>query len=639
MPSPIQIPSPVSAPFPVPVATPHGPPTEPVAAPLQIATQRGQVPLTIAFVGVGMYSAIGLLTLVAMIFPPQRIAPTRQSRLVQRMFCVLVLVFCVLRVAWFCFPIAHVDPGAAYVVNQVCLTVFFTMFSLIAFFWAEQYHRKFYDTQTMLPRLRILFLVVNALLWVFEIVIVVLAVVLHQLPQSMEEPHVAAPNEPTAPFSWFPPAFFTPNIFSPPPIDPPVATPTSLTHDLSTFLTNILSGVSSRDASASPLIRASFATPASPTAPSPEITPAYSQDPAGGPLYQTSVYVVIMVDCLFALAFAIYGVALFVQKYTHSLGTGLRRELIITLVVTIIFFLCFLLRVIMFLYRPITGELIDPYLYRTLAYFIPEIVAVVLQVGVVYLMQYANPASGAPTVTGSGWKRQGPRPSVEDDVYYAADQDARASAMPAPIAAAHEKLMKPRPMTRTNFSNPTVASSPQTTAGTLGYHAGGFGEPHGASSPPEFGSPPSASPYATHLLNHPQVRQASASLGMEVMSSNANQVSPPGPGYLSTSSQDANATTLASLMMHSSSRLGLSDMGGPPALKGAQAKSLPKRSSLAFSGELPDSSDGGDGDDDHVPINMVRGINEAPSESSDEDFVLQHSEHESLLGPKFKPRK
>lgn len=242
-------------------------------------------------------------------------------------------------------------------------------------------------------------------------------------------------------------------------------------------------------------------------------------------MYFSSVILVIVVDFIFASGFAIYGIAIFVQKYTHALGSGLRRELIQTMVVTIVFAACFALRMVMFLYRPITGRFLNGTLYRVLAYFIPEVVAVALQVSVVYIMNHNSPSSSAATNNGglAGGRRRGrrrhnysrtqhgdyssssagagagadadatrtrttatsasanphgfttgssgnggsiQRPSVEDDVYYhQADQDLRASAMPAPLANAHERLISPpRPLLRNNFSSTSAGTSSAATA-------------------------------------------------------------------------------------------------------------------------------------------------------------------------------
>jgi len=390
--------------------------------------EASKVPLNIAFAGLALYSLIGLLTLVAMIFPPQRVTPTRQSQIVQRLFSVMVILFCLLRLVYFCFPIAHVGVNVTYIINQLAFMVFFTMFSLIIFFWAEQYHRKFYDTQSMLPRLRNVFIVVNLLLWLLEIVLVTLAVVLNQVPNDRLDSDPAAPFVPT--------------------FSPPVAGSPILTDMKQSFVDSSLSGLPS----------------------SPMLTPSTNTKGAGlgGPVYFSSVILVIVVDFIFATGFAIYGIAIFVQKYTYALGSGLRRELIQTMIVTIIFAACFALRMIMFLYRPVTGKFLNGTLYRVLAYFIPEVVAVTLQVSVVYIMNHSS-SSGAQ----SGWKRSNrstggfgagtggsiQRPSVEDDVYYAADQDLRASAMPAPIANAHERLISPPRPLRSNFSSSSSSAS------------------------------------------------------------------------------------------------------------------------------------------------------------------------------------
>jgi hypothetical protein len=410
------VPSPLATPIsPFQPTSAPSPTSQPIISPdsAEQKLEASKVPLNIAFAGLALYSLIGLLTLVAMIFPPQRVTPTRQSQIVQRLFSVLVILFCIIRLVYFCFPIAHVTVTVTYVVNQIAFMVFFTMFSLIIFFWAEQYHRKFFDTQSMLPRLRNVFIIANLALWVLEIILVTLSVVFNQVPQDrvQSDPSPTSPLAPTVPSS------------------------------LSPIVTLRIPSMMSSTSSPSPL--------------TPILTPSTSTKGAnvGGPVYFASVILVIVVDFIFALGFAIYGIAIFFQKYTHSLGSGLRREMISTMIVTIVFACCFALRMIMFLYRPVTGKFLNPILYRVLAYFVPEVVAVLLQVSVVYLMNHS--ASGS----NGGWKR-GPRntgsiqrPSIDDDVYYAADQDLRASAMPAPLANAHQRLISPPRPLRSNFSS------------------------------------------------------------------------------------------------------------------------------------------------------------------------------------------
>ena len=409
---------------------PSSPNNSPTLAPdaAEAKLQASKVPLAIAFAGLALYSLIGLLTLVAMIFPPQRATPTRQSQIVQRLFSVLVIIFCLIRLVYFCLPIAHVSVTVTYIINQLAFTVFFTMFSLIIFFWAEQYHRKFFDTQSMLPRLQNIFIGTNAILWIVEIVLVTVACILDQVPKDKLTNDPSAPTAPQAPSSISP---------------------------IVTVSQMILSDTPSMTGPATPVL-----------------TPSTSTKGAslGGPLYFASVILIIVVDSIFALGFAIYGIAIFVQKYNNALGSGLRRELIQTMLVTIVFGACFALRMGMFLYRPITGKFMNPVVYRVLAYFVPEVVAVLLQVSVVYLMNHTagNPAGWKRVPRGTGSIQ---RPSVEDDVYYAADQDLRASAMPAPLANAHQRLISPPRPLRTNFSSgssvPTVASTNNTGHATM----------------------------------------------------------------------------------------------------------------------------------------------------------------------------
>lgn len=428
---------------PSPKSTPSEGPFPPVDSPdsAQQKLEASKVPLNIAFAGLALYSVIGLATLVAMIFPPQNVTPTRQSQIVQRLFSVLVIFFCLLRLVYFCFPIAHVSVTVTYIVNQLCFMVFFTMFSLIIFFWAEQYHRKFYNTQSMLPRLRNLFIGANILLWTIEIILVVLSVVLNQIPSDQLSSDPSGPLAPT-----------TPSAIAP-------------------MITR-----STADS------KWSWVYAALP--PAQVLTPSTNTKGAGlgGPLYFASVIAIVIVDFIFAIGFAIYGIAIVIQKYRYALGSGLRRELITTMIVTCVFAACFALRMTMFLYRPITGKFMNATLYRVLAYFIPEVVAVLLQISVVYLMHHGASRNA------TGWGKRGgrsgggsfgdgpdgmPRPSIEDDVYY--PHDLRASSMPAPRENAHERLISPPRPLRQPFSTPVSGSVnhsvPQSVASSASSNA------------------------------------------------------------------------------------------------------------------------------------------------------------------------
>lgn len=577
-------------------------PSAPMESPDSAAQklQQSKVPLNVAFAGLALYSVIGLITLVAMIFPPQRVTPTRQSQIVQRLFSVLVIVFCLLRLVYFCFPIAHVSVTVTYIVNQLCFMVFFTMFSLIIFFWAEQYHRKFYDTQSVLPRLRNIFIVANVALWSLEVLLVVLSVVLGQVPTDKLTDDPIGPLAPTTPSSIAP------------------------------MITLRSAGT---------------------TAPANILTPSTNTKGAGlgGPLYFASVIVIVIVDFVFALGFVIYGVAIFVQKYRFALGSGLRRELITTMIVTCVFVCCFALRMTMFLYRPITGKFMNSTVYRVLAYFIPEIVAVLLQISVVYLMHH-----GASRNAG-GFRRNGRnggpgafsddadaavRPSIEDDGGYY-PHDLRASSMPAPRENAHERLISPPRPLRQNFSAPSAAGSVNPSLS------------QSVSS--------SASSAATPALNN-AVANISAALSMGPLNTSSSSIGPGSPttgpsspmssdghlggmalnahGAMSPSQKAALSGLPHALASHSATRIGSPIVNiaasSPGHLRFAPSSFSPTHDQPLLS---PPSSSLLDSDD--LPLQNVgqeeRSGDHDDSESSDYEFI--HSDSASLLSPHRRPKR
>jgi len=103
----------------------------------------------------------------------------------------------------------------------------------------------------------------------------------------------------------------------------------------------------------------------------------------GNPIYETSVYLEIFVSFTVSIAFLIYGMRLFMQHgRAHDFeenSSRKAREILTILVATIIFTVCFILRVVAFLYRPLTGEKMNQELFQVLAYYIPEVIPSVVQ--------------------------------------------------------------------------------------------------------------------------------------------------------------------------------------------------------------------------------------------------------------------
>jgi len=108
----------------------------------------------------------------------------------------------------------------------------------------------------------------------------------------------------------------------------------------------------------------------------------------GNIFYESSILFEVGVNFLVSLCYFTYGARLFLShgkasEFEENFARK-TKELLKTLISTIILTVCFLVRVIAFLYRPITNAYMDDQLFRVLAYFIPEIIPSII---LFYLMQ------------------------------------------------------------------------------------------------------------------------------------------------------------------------------------------------------------------------------------------------------------
>jgi len=108
----------------------------------------------------------------------------------------------------------------------------------------------------------------------------------------------------------------------------------------------------------------------------------YSQR-EGNPIYDASIYLEIIVNFVVSMCFLIYGIRLFLShvpalEYEETQNRKY-REILKILISTIIFTTCFLVRVVAFLYRPITNSYMNNNLFQILAYYIPEVIPSLVQ--------------------------------------------------------------------------------------------------------------------------------------------------------------------------------------------------------------------------------------------------------------------
>jgi len=102
----------------------------------------------------------------------------------------------------------------------------------------------------------------------------------------------------------------------------------------------------------------------------------------GNVIYELNIVLDVAISALLSLGFLLYGILMFFL--TKSTGDGAiedrNRELLKTVGITTVFAACFLCRVVMFAYRPITGQHFPAVTFYVLGYFLPELIPSVLQV-------------------------------------------------------------------------------------------------------------------------------------------------------------------------------------------------------------------------------------------------------------------
>eukprot|EP01114_Cavostelium_apophysatum_P001168 TRINITY_DN10994_c0_g1_i1.p2 TRINITY_DN10994_c0_g1~~TRINITY_DN10994_c0_g1_i1.p2 ORF type:complete len:284 (+),score=19.82 TRINITY_DN10994_c0_g1_i1:1106-1957(+) len=206
---------------------------------------------------------------------------------VRRLFRVLITIFVFARIAWM---VLHVllysdnTDNATFVLNRFALLIFISCFSLILFYWAERFHKNYYETKKFLPKLGWAFIGTNIVIYVSHIIIVIL--------------------------------FFT-----------------------------------------------------------------FDTKREGNPLYDINILVDVAIAAIFSAGFMIYGILLFRKLRHHERSLeGRDSEVMQTLILSIIFTVCFLSRVVAFLYRPITKRYFEENTFYVFGYFIPELCPSIIQV-------------------------------------------------------------------------------------------------------------------------------------------------------------------------------------------------------------------------------------------------------------------
>jgi len=205
---------------------------------------------------------------------------------VRRTFRSFLLLFIAVRIIWLSLLTFSNENDFTFVLNRLAIVLFITAFTLVVFYWAERFHKKYYETKSFLPQLGWLFVLANIILYIFQLVIIVM---------------------------WF-------------------------------------IGGGTRE---------------------------------GNPIYNTTIIADVVISSLLSVGFLVYGILLFcVTKNTDDGETTNTRttELLKILFITGVFTLCFLIRVFMFSWRPLTNKYFPTPIFYTFAYYVPELIPCAIQI-------------------------------------------------------------------------------------------------------------------------------------------------------------------------------------------------------------------------------------------------------------------
>jgi hypothetical protein len=106
-------------------------------------------------------------------------------------------------------------------------------------------------------------------------------------------------------------------------------------------------------------------------------------------LYDLNQWIDVGLSALIALGFIFYGIRIICMRAgSDKLNPDLRKELMKMLLATVVFASCFLLRVFMFAYRPVTGKYFDDHTFIILGYYVCEAVPSLVEVYIFYTTKH-----------------------------------------------------------------------------------------------------------------------------------------------------------------------------------------------------------------------------------------------------------
>ncbi|PRP75305.1 hypothetical protein PROFUN_05616 [Planoprotostelium fungivorum] len=246
--------------------------------------------------GIVLYTIV-LLILVVLLFlslkkNPERPA-TKLSDKVRKLFRGTIVLFLCVRIIWLIARCWTDYESVTFVLNRVALALFLTAFTLVIFYWAERFHKSYFESGQFLPKVGGIFVVVNITMYITQIVFV-----------SLYLSHSEGGRE-------------------------------------------------------------------------------------GNIMYELNIIGDIVLTVLVSAGFFIYGWLLFcsTRSTDDTLSESRDRELMKILILTLIFTTCFLSKVAIFLYRPITGSTFPSVIFYSFGYYTPEVIPCLFQL---YVSESSN---------------------------------------------------------------------------------------------------------------------------------------------------------------------------------------------------------------------------------------------------------
>jgi len=130
----------------------------------------------LGFIALGCYGAVYLFALILFIIilvNDKKVKSCIQPSL-PKIFYVFIMISLLGRYVWLTYHIYDSSSDLTFILNRVAFLTFFTAFTLVLFHWAERVHKNYVTSDKFLPKLGWIFAIVNAILYIIQIVLLTL---------------------------------------------------------------------------------------------------------------------------------------------------------------------------------------------------------------------------------------------------------------------------------------------------------------------------------------------------------------------------------------------------------------------------------------------------------------------------------